>query len=94
MRRCGLRTVFYLIEGAPDLLAPTDQRIVKSAAASLEVVDNFHVLRTRSELGGVGGGSCTSWLVASELWWDSHIPRHPPTPPLQAIRRRSGCTSG
>jgi crossover junction endonuclease MUS81 len=58
LRRCGLRHVYYLIEGDPEA-APSavDQKIVRSAAASTEVADGFRVLRTGGE-GGWGVQGC------------------------------------
>ncbi|GAB4817237.1 hypothetical protein N2152v2_004283 [Parachlorella kessleri] len=47
LRKCGLRNVYYLVEGDPDNLPPTEQKGVKTSAASIEVLDKFRVLRTK-----------------------------------------------
>ncbi|KAL4424621.1 hypothetical protein ABPG77_002239 [Micractinium sp. CCAP 211/92] len=47
LKRCGLRQLYYLIEGNPDLLRTEQhQKMVRSAAANIEVVDGFTLLRT------------------------------------------------
>ncbi|KAL4448611.1 hypothetical protein ABPG75_005830 [Micractinium tetrahymenae] len=47
LKRCGLRQVYYLIEGDPDLLETEQkQKMVRSAAATIEVGDGFTLLRT------------------------------------------------
>jgi crossover junction endonuclease MUS81 len=47
LARAGLATVFYLIEGDPDLLpSAVDQKIARSAALSTTVRDGFRVLRS------------------------------------------------
>ena len=48
LKRCGLRHLYYLIEGdAETLPTPRDAKTVKSAAASTEIFDGFRVLRTK-----------------------------------------------
>jgi crossover junction endonuclease MUS81 len=47
LKRCGLRMVYYLIEGDPDALSSsTEYKTVLSASTSTEVHDGFRVLRT------------------------------------------------
>ena len=48
INRCGLRHRYYLIEGDPEILPnPRDVKTIKTAAGSTEIVDGFHVLRTK-----------------------------------------------
>lgn len=48
LNRCGLRNRYYLIEGDPEILPnPRDVKTIKTAAGSTEIVDGFHVLRTK-----------------------------------------------
>lgn len=48
LRRCGLKNLYYLIEGDAEALpTPRDAKTVKSAGASTEVCDGFRVLRTK-----------------------------------------------
>jgi ERCC4-type nuclease len=47
LKRCGLRMVYYLIEGDPDALSSSiEYKTVLSASTSTEVHDGFRVLRT------------------------------------------------
>ncbi|RMZ54000.1 hypothetical protein APUTEX25_002577, partial [Auxenochlorella protothecoides] len=49
LKRCGLRHVFYLLEGDPDMLpSPTEQKAVKTAAADMEIIDGFRILRSKT----------------------------------------------
>lgn len=48
LNRCGLRNRYYLIEGDPEMLPnPRDVKTIKTAAGSTEVIDGFHILRTK-----------------------------------------------
>ncbi|KAL6768739.1 MUS81 [Auxenochlorella protothecoides x Auxenochlorella symbiontica] len=51
LKRCGLRHVFYLLEGDPDMLpSPTEQKAVKTAAADMEIIDGFRILRSKNHV--------------------------------------------
>ncbi|PRW44966.1 Crossover junction endonuclease MUS81 [Chlorella sorokiniana] len=46
LRRCGLRCLYYLVEGDPDQLPEVEQKMCRTAAARTEVWDGFKLLRT------------------------------------------------
>ncbi|EFN56306.1 hypothetical protein CHLNCDRAFT_144716 [Chlorella variabilis] len=47
LKRCGVRHLYYLVEGDPDTLrTEVAQKGVRTASAKIEVVDGFTVLRT------------------------------------------------
>ena len=49
LKRCGLRHLYYLVEGDPNigLGSARDVKIIKSAMASTEIGDGFRVMRTQ-----------------------------------------------